>query len=163
MSVNRYFPHIFILPEDDANRQLATGFLLHPEVRTAQIQILQEAGGWTKVRSCFISDHAAGMQAYPERSIIFLVDFDQEENRIHDVQENIPEDLTDRVFVLGAWSDPQGLRRAGLGSFEIIGKAMAEDCHSGTDTIWGHDLLRHNAGELDRLRQTLCSILFPPS
>jgi hypothetical protein len=26
--MNRYQPHVFVLPEDDANRQLANGFLL---------------------------------------------------------------------------------------------------------------------------------------
>jgi hypothetical protein len=28
MSVNKYHPHVLVLPEDDANRQLANGFLL---------------------------------------------------------------------------------------------------------------------------------------
>ena len=62
MSVNRYFPHIFVFPEDDANRQLATGFLLHPQVRATQVHIVPEAGGWTNVRDRFISDHVAGMR-----------------------------------------------------------------------------------------------------
>jgi hypothetical protein len=30
MAVNRYKPHIYVVPEDDANRQIANGFLLHP-------------------------------------------------------------------------------------------------------------------------------------
>ncbi len=28
MSVNRALPHVLVLPEDDANRQIANGFLL---------------------------------------------------------------------------------------------------------------------------------------
>ena len=28
MSVNRHQPHVFVLPEDDANRQMAIGFIL---------------------------------------------------------------------------------------------------------------------------------------
>jgi hypothetical protein len=60
--------------------------------------------------------------------------------------------LKDRVFVLGVWSEPEALK-ANLGSYETIGMAMAEDCREETDTIWGHDLLRHNASELDRLRE----------
>jgi hypothetical protein len=35
MSVNRNRPHVFVLPEDDANLQLATGFVL--EFPTRQI------------------------------------------------------------------------------------------------------------------------------
>jgi hypothetical protein len=38
---------------------------------------------------------------------------------------------------------------------------MAKDCREGTDTIWRHDLLRHNAGELDRLAAHVRPILFP--
>ena len=43
MSVNKFRQHVFVLPEDDANRQLANGFLLDLSVR--QVQILPEAGG----------------------------------------------------------------------------------------------------------------------
>jgi hypothetical protein len=32
MSANKYKPHVVVLPEDDANRQLANGFLTHPVV-----------------------------------------------------------------------------------------------------------------------------------
>jgi hypothetical protein len=28
MSVNKYLPHVLVLPEDDANRQMANGFFL---------------------------------------------------------------------------------------------------------------------------------------
>lgn len=28
MSINKFRPHIHVLPEDEANRQIATGFLL---------------------------------------------------------------------------------------------------------------------------------------
>ena len=44
MSVNRHKPHLLVLPEDDANRQLARGFEL--ELSTRQFQVLQPAGGW---------------------------------------------------------------------------------------------------------------------
>ncbi len=36
----------------------------------------------------------------------------------------------------------------------------AQDCREDTDTIWGHDLLRHNASELARLRHQVRPILF---
>lgn len=162
MSVNRYFPHIFVFPEDDANRQLATGFLLHPQVRQGRIHIVREAGGWPRVRDRFISDHVAGMQKYPERFAIFLVDFDQDEDRLQDVCTGIPDGLIDRVFVLGTWNEAEDLKRAGLGPYEDIGKAMAEECQTGTDAIWGHKLLLHNTSELSRVRQRLFPVLFAP-
>jgi hypothetical protein len=44
MSVNKYQPHILVLPEDDANRQLANGFVLDQSVATRNIQVLEEVG-----------------------------------------------------------------------------------------------------------------------
>jgi hypothetical protein len=70
--------------------------------------------------------------------------------------------LSDRVFVLGVLTDPERLS-ASLGheTRENIGRALARECYDGTDATWGHPLLRHNAGELDRLREHVRPILFP--
>ena len=76
------------------------------------------------------------------------------------VKRRIPERLTGRVFILGAWSEPEALKAAGLGSYETIGRAIAKDCREQTDTTWQHDLLRHNASEINRLRQDVRPILF---
>jgi hypothetical protein len=65
------------------------------------------------------------------------------------------------VFILGTSSEAEALKQAGLGSFEEIGLAMAKDCREGTDTLWRHPLLRHNAPELERLLQHVRPILFP--
>ena len=46
MMINKHKPHVFVLPEDDANRQLADAF--HKDVdwnRYRQMQVLAE-GGW---------------------------------------------------------------------------------------------------------------------
>lgn len=32
--MNKYRPHVLVLPEDDANRQIANGFLLAPALRS---------------------------------------------------------------------------------------------------------------------------------
>ncbi|MGA2659008.1 MAG: hypothetical protein ABSH34_16015 [Verrucomicrobiota bacterium] len=61
MSVNKYRPHVYVLPEDDANRQLANGFLLHPDLLARNIQVLPEVGGWHEVLDHFKSDYANGM------------------------------------------------------------------------------------------------------
>lgn len=45
MSVNFYKPHVLVLPEDDANRQIAIGFLLDPGLKQRNIQILTPSGG----------------------------------------------------------------------------------------------------------------------
>ncbi len=161
MSVNRYRPHVMLLPEDDANRSLANGFILHPSLSDQQkIQVLPVAGGWTKTVDCFKSDHVSAMAAYPSRTMVLLIDFDGECERLGEVKAVIPENLKDRVFVLGVWTEPEALR-AILGSYETIGRGMAEDCRDDTTTTWGHELLQHNSSELERLRERVRPIPFP--
>ena len=159
MSVNKHKPHILVLPEDDANSQLANGFLLYPSVLTHRIQVLPEVGGWKKVLEYFESDQVRGLERYPHRFMVLLIDLDNRQDRLTDAKSIIPAHLIDRVFVLGVWSEPEKLKPT-LGSYETIGSAMAKDCCEGTDTIWRHDLLRHNASEIDRLREHVQPILF---
>ena len=158
MSVNKFLPHVLIFPEDDANRQLANGFVL--DVQTRQIQPLNEGAGWASVRDRFRSDHVSDMRKFAKRFMVLLVDFDNDTNRLLDMKADIPPEIADRVFVLGALTEPEQLRRAGLGTYEEIGQALATDCRNGTDTIWKHDLLRHNLDELARLRVAVCKFLF---
>lgn len=160
MSVNRERPHILILPEDDANRQMANGFMLYPMLFYRRIQVLAVAGGWTQVLDLFTADHRTQMDRWRDRLMVLLIDFDGRADRLKEARSRLPQHLNERVFVLGAWSQPEALRQAGLGSYEEIGLAMARDCHDGTRTTWGHELLRHNATELDRLTRRASSILF---
>ncbi len=77
--------------------------------------------------------------------------------------EKIPDDIKDRVFVLGVLSEPEELKKANNipNSFEAIGKALAKDCFDGTDHAWGHDLLKHNKDELSRMEKSVKPFLFP--
>lgn len=158
MSVNKYKPHLFVLPEDDANINLANGFHLGVDL-IRQMQVLSAAGGWNAALERFKSEHVKGMDEWPERFIVLLIDFDGRENRLEIAKAAIPEHLADRVFVLGVLSRPEELK-AILGAYEEIGLAMADDCRRGTDSTWGHALLKHNASELERLRVSVRSILF---
>jgi hypothetical protein len=163
MSVNKNQPQVLVLPEDKANLQMANGF--HVEVRwdrQRQMQVLRAAGGWSDVLRLFELVHATEMDRYQCRFMVLLIDFDGRTERLNNAKARIPEGMSDRVFILGTWTEPEALK-ADLGfSYETIGSAMAKDCREETDTTWGHDLLRHNAGELDRLRQHVRPILFPP-
>ena len=161
MSVNRYLPHIMVLPEDDANRQLANGFQMDSQLDTRRMQVLPEAGGWTAVLDRFRNDHIAAMQSYPKRLMVLLIDFDERQDRISEVKAVIPLNLKDRVFVLGSWSEPERLRQQ-LGGFEEVGGLLAKDCRENADATWNHELLRHNAEELQRLREQARAILFQP-
>lgn len=116
MSVNKYLPHVFVLPEDDANRQLANGFLRDQSLLIRRIQVLPEVGGWTQVLGRFQSDHSVGMDRYPNRFMVLLLDFDGKQERWTQAKAIIPWHLTERVFILGAFSKPEALRQANLGS-----------------------------------------------
>ncbi len=161
MSVNKNRPHLFVLPEDDANRSLANGFLLHPQLDLRSIQVLPNVGGWVKVRDQFESEHILPMERHKDRNMILLLDFDETANRLEEIAKVIPSHLRERVFVLGVWSEPEDLRKAGLGSFENVGSKLAEECENETRETWDHALLRHNRGELDRMIPRIKKILFP--
>jgi hypothetical protein len=162
MSVNEHQPHVLVLPEDRANLQLANGFHLEvPWHRQRQMQVLRVAGGWNEVLNRFESVHAMKMERCQYRSMVLLIDFDGKQERLAEAKAKIPAPLADRVFILGALSKPEALKQANLGSYERIGRALAKDCREGTNTIWGHELLQHNASELDRLREHVRPILFP--
>ncbi len=159
MSVNRNRPHVYVLPEDDANSSLANGFYLGVgSIR--QMQVLPVAGGWLKVLEEFEAVHIIEMDRCPHRFMVLLMDFDGEVNRLAQAKQRVPPRLIDRVFIVGARNEPEDLRRAALGDYETIGKALATDCRQGTAATWGHAELVHNANEVQRLRQIIQPILF---
>lgn len=159
---NKYLPHVFVLPEDDANRQIANGFILHPGLKSRVIQVLPPPGGWSHVVENFCTNQAADLRRYAERRMVLLIDYDgQFPQRLEDIREQIPVDLSERVFILGVLSEPEDLKRdlrhSGL---EKIGEALADDCSQNTQQVWGNHLLRHNHDELERLIQDVKPFLF---
>jgi hypothetical protein len=160
MSINKHRLHILVLPEDDANRQIANGFILDLNLNSRAIQVLPEARGWKDVVEKFTNDYVSTMRQYPNRMIALLIDFDEHEERLSYVKDQIPDDLESRVFVLGVLSEPESLRRDINKDFENIGKALAKDCSDNTNELWGHTLLKHNKIELDRMILSVKPFLF---
>jgi hypothetical protein len=158
MSINKYQSHIFVLCEDSANRKIATGFLL--KVNQRVIQILDLADGWKKAINKFNDDYAPGMYQYPKRIMILIIDFDERENRFNYVEERIPNDLKDRVFIIGARNEPEKLKSFTGLSFEKIGEKLAQDCADNTNNLWRHEELKHNVSELERMREIIKQFLF---
>lgn len=153
MTVNKYQDHILVLPEDDANRQIVIGFILNSNVINERaIQVLPIANGWGKVVDNFQDNHVSEMRRLPKRMMVLLIDFDEDyDNRFKYVKDRIPDDLENRVFVIGVLSEPEKLRSDIRKSFENIGETLAKDCPDKTNELWGHDLLKHNKMELDRM------------
>jgi hypothetical protein len=49
------------------------------------------------------------MRQYPQRNILLIIDFDECEDRLNFVESYIPDDIKNRVFVLGVQSNPESL------------------------------------------------------
>ena len=151
MSVNKHRPHVYVVPEDDANRQIANGFLLHHTVVPGQVRVLPPAGGWAKALTALETEYLRWLEESALCHLVLLVDFDGSYSvRRARFDAATPEDLRSRVFVLGPRETPEALKRALNNDYENIGKTLAAECHSGGSDTWGHEHLRHN--EVDRAR-----------
>ena len=90
MSVNKYLPHILVLPEDKADSDIANGFLLHPQLNDRSIQILSPAGGWKAVVDKFEKSYVTTMLQHLNRYMVLLIDFDEKEDRFEYINQRIP-------------------------------------------------------------------------
>jgi len=128
--------------------------------RYRQMQVLAEAGGWNEVLKHFNKNEVQGMDKWPNRFMVLLIDFDSKQDRLDTAKAEIPAHLTERVFILGALTEPEDLRKAKLGNYDAIGSTLSKECRKETDSTWRHPLLQHNASELARLREHVRPILF---
>ena len=159
--MNCYKHHVYVIPEDDRDRQLANGFWQHDQVKTARMQVVDPAGGWQEVLKKFQTEYIRRLHADPLGHVVMLIDFDgQYPNRRATFASAVPSDLADRVFVIGTRQTPEDLRAALKRSFEQIGRDLAEDCFANTQTLWGHAQLEHNAPDCQRLIQIVKPFLF---
>jgi hypothetical protein len=161
MSVNKFKPHVYIIPEDRANEQIANGFVLHDQVKQRQVQILPCAGGWSDVLQRFQTEFIQHLQKHKDGHLIMLVDFDgQFDSRHTKFQQVTPEVLKSRVFVIGVKQTPELLKQALAMKFEDIGLSLADDCQRNTEIVWSHDHLKHNDLDRQRMVQFIRPILF---
>jgi hypothetical protein len=78
----------------------------------------------------FVTDHLNDMRKFKQRIIVLLVDSENDPKRLQRMRELIPADLENRVFVLGVLTEPEALKQKGLGSYDEIGKKMADECRT---------------------------------
>jgi len=157
---NRYRDRLLVLPEDRANEEIVNGFIQNLNVNECHINVERIAGGWVKVVEKFNQDLVPIMDEYKKTWVVLLIDFDKDKDRLSWVKDLIPEDLKERVFVLGVLSNPEDLKNNINKSFEKIGESLANDCAENTNHLWGHDLLKHNKTELDRMIASVKPFLF---
>ncbi|MFE8645632.1 hypothetical protein ACFX58_11155 [Sphingomonas sp. NCPPB 2930] len=164
MSVNRELPHVLVLPEDGADREIANGFLMSLSLRHPhRIDILLSAGGWPAVRDSLAKQYIAYLRKYVYAHLVLLIDFDNKvQQRWSQFTPHIPADVKDRVYLVGALDEPEKLRRALNWALtrEAIGKTLADECANGTGQLWQHPHMAHNANERQRLIAQVHPILF---
>lgn len=160
--MNRFDPHLLILPEDDANRQIVNGFIAHPNIDSTRIKLLRPAGGWTKAVRSLTQNHCPEMNIFIHRIFVLIIDFDGIDSRCAEIRSQISEPLGKRIFVLGARTTPEDVKRSAtyLSSYEKIGRALAEDCIGDKRSIWGKHELNCNLEEIQRLRENAGPWLF---
>ncbi len=158
MGMNKYQPHVVVLPEDDATRQLAVGFSLGMH-QTCPLDVKDPAGGWTHVLQLFVTEYLPKFRKDKGNlHLVMLIDFDNNLERLETMRERIPDELKGRVFVIGAWSAAEKLRQGQYGSFEKIGLSLAQDCQE--ERPWNHELLQHIDEEIKDMTKALKPILF---
>ncbi len=159
--MNKYLPHLLVIPEDDEDRQIADGFANHFKVDQTRIKVENVAGGWRNVLKRFQDEIIQYLRQYTKGHALLLIDFDGEfDDRIVMCQQTIPQDVKARVFVVGALFEPKDLKSDLKLHCEAIGEALANDCDSGTLTHWNHAQLQHNDDERLRLMQSVKEFLF---
>ncbi len=159
--MNRYAPHVYIIPEDGRDGQIAEGFVQHHQVQHSRIQVMPSARGWPNVLKTFRDEYIPRLRDYPHAHVVMLIDFDdQVDQRKADFDQEIPADVKTRVFVIGSKDEPETLKKALKIGFEEIGKSLANDCDAGTAEHWDHEQLQHNEGERQRLVQAVRPFLF---
>ncbi len=161
MSVNKFEPHLLVLPEDDANRQLVNGFITSPNLNIRAIQVLPVAAGWENAVRNFLNEEVQKLRTYNQRRFLLLIDFDEDLERRDEISTQIPEDVSERVFVLSVLSEPERLRVMLGMNYEKIGASLADECYRNERRFWTHKLLAHNETELVRLNESVKPFLFP--
>lgn len=156
--------HVYLIPEDDEDRQIANGFKNNLHVDDRQIKFMPVAGGWRKVLRTFVEEYIPILKSNVFAHVILLIDCDEEYiERRAEFERAIPDgldELKSRVFVIGPRNEPKDLRGALDEKLEKIGSLLADDCFADTLTIWSHEHLRHNDPDRLRLVDIVKPILF---
>jgi len=99
--MNKYIHHVFVIPEDEADEEIANGFALNERVDVRRIQVMPVARGWSNVLTTFREEYIPRLRKHPLGHVVMLIDFDgQGEGRMANFLEAIPDDLRGRVFLV---------------------------------------------------------------
>lgn len=168
MSINRYKWHLYVLPEDDATKELANGMLQAAEDWSYQVQIQHPCGGWKKTASNeYLKETVKSyeMEKYSSCHLLLIIDFDGNEDRLETIKNGIESDpllskFKERIFVIGSLREVENLRRGIINdndnkfgsAIEEVGKKLYQDC-----SLWQREDLKNSSREIYRLKAVLPS------
>ena len=163
--MNKFKPHLFIVPEDDADRQIAVGFQMHLEAK-GEMQIVDVARGWLKVVGVIKDEYVPLLKNNLNSHVLGIIDCDKDVDRIAEQLENFPEDIRNRIFLLGVNENPQEFKRSAKMHFAEIGEKLADECYKDELDLWNHEMLSYSSSEALRAKDVLRELVFglsPPS
>ena len=160
MSVNKYKPHLFVVPEDKADKNFAVGFELDPRLAAGSFQIMPLAGGWLKVIGIIRDEYVSKLQKNKYSHVLGIIDCDGDHERIATELAKFPDDVVDRIFLLGAIQTPELFQQKVGDKSERIGERMAEECFNETFDLWNHEDLVHVSDEIQRAKHVIRPIVF---
>jgi hypothetical protein len=112
-------------------------------------------------RCFYTKNQLTFLQKYRKRHLVLLIDFDgQVEERTRLFKEAFPQDVQERVYLLGTLDEPEPLRRDRGVPLEKIGEELASACANVEVGLWAHPMLEHNKAELGRLVHNVKQFLF---
>jgi hypothetical protein len=160
--INKYNPHLVVLFEDKAYRDIYNGFRLNANINLGVLHGMRLSNGWHKVVDDFVDEYINYLRQWQNANLLMLIDFDDDAERAETIKnDKIPLDLQNRVFILGSLIEAENLRPDFGRNYEKLGKCLAKDCVDGTMDAWGHPLLQHNADRnLQRLITSVKPFLF---
>jgi hypothetical protein len=126
-----------------------------------QFSVYDLARGWERGKETLLQLSKGYMREYPNSYAVLIVDFDGNAHRGSEIKNQIPEEVRDRVFVVGVLNEPENLRNSTGMKFEQLGCQIAEGCKDSSIDFWERqELLAHNVDEIRRLSEAVRDLFF---
>lgn len=161
MSANKYTQHLIVIPEDQAIREIVNGFSTCLDANERQFYVYDLARGWERGKETLLELSKGYMREYPNSYAVLIVDFDGNAHRGSEIKNQVPEEVRDRVFVVGVLNEPENLRNSTGMRFEQLGRQIAGGCKDSSIDFWERqELLAHNVDEIRRLSEAVRDLFF---
>jgi hypothetical protein len=140
---------------------MVNGFSTLLEINERQFYVYDLARGWERGKETLLKLSKGYMREYPSSYALLIVDFDRNAHRGSEIKNQIPEEVRDRVFVVGVLNEPENLKNSTGMKFEQLGLQIAEGCKDSNIDFWERqELLAHNVDEIRRLSKAVRNLFF---